>query len=57
MKNNSKRLFTELMLLNAIIGSEYNGLMGTKRTNKQSYCHTCIVGKKNPEMCEKCDRR
>jgi hypothetical protein len=27
------------------------------KKSSKSYCNTCIVGRENPDMCNKCDRR
>lgn len=50
------RALTSLMLMTAMIDGPYSLDKTEKRNYSRAYCHTCIVGRKNPELCEKCDR-
>jgi hypothetical protein len=53
------RLATGALLagMSLMADGPYSGFSPSRVGRKQSYCHTCIVGRKNPEMCEKCDRK
>jgi hypothetical protein len=51
------RGLASLMLMSDMLDGPYSLDKTEKYNRSRAYCHTCIVGRKNPELCEKCDRK